>query len=95
MGLTIGERHCINCKEYTPQIEEMLGKTIEEAPKRGHFRIPFICENCGADMTLVYFDNAKRFSWAVSYRCTNNDEPCYDEDCSMCSSNKGQGWWEN
>lgn len=94
MGLTIGGRYCINCEKEAVKPEQMIDRTVEESPKRGKFRIPFICKNCGADMAWVWFNNHEsKYNWAVAYRCTNNDEPCYDENCSMCTGN-GKGWWE-
>lgn len=91
MGLTIGEKRCINCREYTFTHEDMIGRTVEKSPERGRFRIPVRCDNCKADMSIVFFP---RFGnqMGVSYRHTNNDEPCYDENCPQCTGN-GKGLW--
>lgn len=92
MGLTLGVLECINCRDHEFEFEDLTGRVVKSTSKRGKFCIPIECPNCEASMSVVFHDLRSHSCYAVAYYHTNNDEPCYDEECSLCSGN-GKGWW--
>jgi len=96
MSLVLGEKACINCNKYNFHLSEVQGAEVNSS-KRGEFCIPVNCKVCNALMAFVYYDRERKrqskFSWAIAYFHTTNDEPCYDKDCKKCGGNTTESWW--
>lgn len=99
MGLTLGERKCLNCKKYSFSHEDFKGKELKLTDKRGDFKINLKCGNCGAEMALIIYEKIQYNSLptynteatAIAYAHTENDEPCYDEECELCTGEEKGG----
>lgn len=102
MSLTIGEQKCINCKDYHFKDKDFEEERLRKTEKRGSFKVEAHCNNCDAKMALIIYKDIPHNSlptfntksMAIAYAHTENDEPCYDEDCWKCTGN-GKGWWED